>query len=154
MKLLTDTNALLWIACGPGRLTNNAKLAIADSHEIWFSIINIREIALKLSKGGFHDLDVAPDWDRKLVPSLLDQGFRLMPVGLEHCRRVQDLPAYHKDPFDRMLIAQALTEGLESSLRRAVRRVWGAAGLVKGTAWASGEGASRRFWHWSEAPNI
>jgi len=112
LKTLTDTNALLWIACAPRRLTETAKQAIADSDEIWFSIVNIWEIGLKLSKGGFHDLDVAPDWDRKLVPRLLDEGFRLMPVQVGHCRRIQDLPAYHKDPFDRMLIAQALMGGL------------------------------------------
>ncbi|MEX2579293.1 MAG: type II toxin-antitoxin system VapC family toxin [Verrucomicrobiales bacterium] len=130
MKALTDTNALLWIACAPDRLTESAERAIADSDEVWFSIVNIWEIGLKLSKGGFHDLDVAPDWDRKLVPRLLEEGFRLMPVQVAHCRRVQDLPFHHKDPFDRMLVAQALEEGLDviSSDGQfdayGVRRIW------------------------------
>lgn len=130
MKALTDTNALLWIACAPGRLTESAKRAIVDSDEVWFSIVNIWEIGLKLSKGGFHDLDVPPDWDRKLVPRLLDEGFRLMPVQVAHCRRIQDLPVYHKSPFDRMLISQALVEGLEvigcdrQLDAYGVRRIW------------------------------
>jgi PIN domain nuclease of toxin-antitoxin system len=130
LRALTDTNALLWIACSPGRLTGRAKRAIADSDEVWFSIVNIWEIALKLSKGGFHDIDVVTDWSRMLVPRLLDEGFRLLPIQVEHCRRIQTLPFHHKDPFDRMLIAQALEEKLEvigcdeQFDAYGVRRVW------------------------------
>ena len=130
MKLLTDTNALLWASCAPGRLTDKARQAVYDAEEISFSIVNIWEIALKLSKGGFSDLDVPYDWDRKLVPRLLEKGYRMIPVMIDHCRRIQDLPLHHKDPFDRMLIAQALETGLTVIGSDAqfdaygVRRIW------------------------------
>lgn len=130
LRTLFDTNSLLWLVCDPRRLTREAKRAVVHSEEVWFSVVNLWEIAIKLSKGGFRDLDVDPNWHQKLVPSLLRDGYRQLSVEVSHCRRVQDLPFHHKDPFDRMLIAQALVEGLDvigsdwQFDAYGVRRVW------------------------------
>jgi PIN domain nuclease of toxin-antitoxin system len=112
MKILLDTNALLWSAYAPERLTKNASKAYLAAEELCFSILSPWEIALKFSRGGFHDLKVPENWETSLIQGLLTQGLRLLKLDVAHCRRVQDLPFHHKDPFDRMLIAQALAENL------------------------------------------
>ncbi len=113
MKVLLDTNALLWTACAPRCLTNKASEAFLAADELYFSILSPWEIALKFSRGGFRDLKVPGDWEKTMIDGLLRESFRLLPLEVAHCRRLQDLPFHHKDPFDRMLIAQALVEGLE-----------------------------------------
>lgn len=127
---LLDTNALLRFAYHPARLTIHAIAAFEVADSLRFSVINLWEIGLKLSSGGFCDLTVPDDWDQTLTASLAEQGITELPILPRHCRRVQDLPFHHKDPFDRMLIAQALVEGLGVIGSDAqfdaygVRRVW------------------------------
>ncbi len=127
---LLDTNALLQFAYHPARLTTPAITAFEGASSLRFSVINLWEIGLKLSSGGFRDLTVPDDWDETLTASLAEQGIAELPILPRHCRRVQDLPFHHKDPFDRMLVAQALVEGLDVIGSDAqfdaygVRRVW------------------------------
>ena len=127
---LLDTNALLRFAYHPARLTANAIAAFKGADSLRYSIVTFWEIGLKLSIGGFHDLAVPGDWERELVESLSKQGIAELPITPRHCRRVQDLSFHHKDPFDRMLIAQALVEGLDvigsdgQFDAYGVRRVW------------------------------
>jgi PIN domain nuclease of toxin-antitoxin system len=129
-RLLLDTNALLWFAYHPARLTSRGLQAFREADELRFSIVNLWEIGLKLSSGGFRDLAIPPDWHTELAESLVENGIVELPVLPRHCRRVQDLPFHHRDPFDRMLIAQALEEGLEvigsdgQFDAYGVRRVW------------------------------
>jgi len=112
MRVLLDTNALLWACCAPDRLTKKATAAFLEADEVYFSILSPWEVALKFSRGGFHGINVPQDWEQILIPGLLREGYRFLPLELSHCRQVQDLPFHHKDPFDRMLIAQALVENL------------------------------------------
>ena len=69
------------------------------------------EVALKLSKGGF-DIELPERWDEELIAELHEIGSVRLEIQPAHCRRLQDLPWYHNDPFDRMLIAQADVENL------------------------------------------
>ncbi|GIK36003.1 MAG: twitching motility protein PilT [Gammaproteobacteria bacterium] len=109
MKLLLDTHLLLWAAGMPERLSAPARsLLEAPDNEIFFSAASLWEIAIKRSLGRDHlQLDV-----RLLRRGLLDNGYSELPVGSEHAVAVASLPAIHKDPFDRMLVAQAMVEGI------------------------------------------
>lgn len=127
---LLDTNALLRFAYHPTRLTADAIAAFEEADSLRFSIVNFWEIGLKLSTGGFHDLAVPIDWEEDLLESLAEQGIVELPILPRHCRRIQDLPLHHRDPFDRMLIAQALEShlaviGSDSQFDSyGVRRIW------------------------------
>lgn len=112
MRALLDTNALLWSSYAPERLTKKAVAAFLEADELYFSILSPWEVALKFSRGGLHGIAVPQDWEKTLISSLLQQGHHLLTLDLAHCRQVQDLPFHHKDPFDRMLISQALVENL------------------------------------------
>lgn len=109
MKLLLDTHLLLWAAGTPERLSAVARLLIDDpENELWFSAASIWEIAIKRGLGR-EDFRVDP---RVLRRALLDNGYVELPITSEHAVGVDVLPALHKDPFDRILIAQASTEGI------------------------------------------
>ena len=109
MKLLLDTHLLLWAAGEPRKLPA-AVLALIDdrAHELIFSAASIWEIAIKNSLGR-NDFRVDA---RLLRRGLLDNGYIELPISSEHAVAIDSLPALHKDPFDRMLIAQAVVEGI------------------------------------------
>lgn len=109
--LLLDTHALLWMVLDDARLTKAARARIAAAESITYSAVSFWEIALKLSGRGF-DFALPADWHRELVAELRAIGAKRLEIQPEHCRRLQSLPLEHKDPFDRMLIAQAQVEGL------------------------------------------
>lgn len=111
-RCLIDTNALLWTFYAPSRLTKKAAAAILAADEIYYSILSPWEIGLKFSRGGYHDLKIPTDWEKTLIGVLEHEGYKLVQVEISHCRLIQDLPFHHKDPFDRMLIAQALVGNL------------------------------------------
>ena len=109
MKLLLDTQILLWAAGRPERLSVAARRQLADpANELLFSAASLWEIAIKSSLGR-DDFRVEP---RVLRRSLLDNGYIELPVTSEHAVNVESLPDLHKDPFDRILLAQAVTEGI------------------------------------------
>lgn len=108
MMVLMDTNALLWAAYAPGKLTTLAKEAFFNAEGISVSMVSLWEIGLKMSRGGYDGLKVPMDWEKSLVTWMEEQKFKIIGVDLAGCRKIQDLPFHHKDPFDRMLIAQAL----------------------------------------------
>ena len=108
MKLLLDTHLLLWVAGLPEKLPNTARQLIEDpEHELFFSAANLWEIAIKKSLGR-SDFQVDT---RLLRRGLLDNGYTELPIFSEHAVFIDSLPAIHKDPFDRILIAQATVEG-------------------------------------------
>ena len=108
MKLLLDTHLLLWAAGMPGRLPRAAKKLIDDpDHALHFSSASIWEIAIKRSLGR-DDFTVDP---RLLRRGLLDNGYTEIAVTSEHAITVDALPMLHKDPFDRILVAQSMAEG-------------------------------------------
>lgn len=106
--LLLDTHLLLWAAGQPEKLSTEARALIADTGTMLaFSAASLWEIVIK--KGlGRDDFRVDP---RRLRRGLLDAGYREIAVTSEHALAAHRLPALHKDPFDRILIAQADTEG-------------------------------------------
>jgi PIN domain nuclease of toxin-antitoxin system len=109
LKLLLDTHLLLWAAGAPERLSRAATDALEDEgNELVFSAASLWEIAIKKSLGR-DDFRVEP---RVLRRGLLDNGYTELPVTSEHAVNVDVLPPVHKDPFDRLLLAQALSEGI------------------------------------------
>ena len=109
MKLLLDTQILLWAAGQPDRLSAAARKQLKDpGNELLFSAASIWEITIKNSLGR-DDFRVEP---RVLRRSLLDNGYSELPITSEHAVNIEGLTDVHKDPFDRMLLAQALTEGM------------------------------------------
>ena len=109
MKLLLDTHLLLWAAGNPDRLSNTARHLIEDSDNVLlFSVASLWEIAIKAGLGR-EDFTVEP---RLLRRALLDNGYEELPITGEHVVFINGLPAIHKDPFDRILVAQATVEGI------------------------------------------
>jgi PIN domain nuclease of toxin-antitoxin system len=109
VKLLLDTQLLLWAAGQPERLSAAARRQINNSkNELFFSAASLWEITIKSSLGR-DDFRVEP---RVLRRGLLDNGYVELPVTSEHAVNVGTLPPLHKDPFDRLLVAQALVEGI------------------------------------------
>lgn len=109
MKLLLDTHLLLWSAGEPARLSAEARGLIEDpANEPWFSAVSLWEIAIKRGLGRA-DFKADP---RILRRGLLDNGYGELPMNSEHAVAIDGLPHLHKDPFDRILIAQAMVEGI------------------------------------------
>ncbi len=109
-RLLLDTHALLWWLIGDPRLSVAARVAISDAAAlVYVSAASAWEIATKIRLGKLDDPHGVTD---SLATHLAIQGFLELPITVEHGRRAGRLPGPHKDPFDRMLIAQAQAEGL------------------------------------------
>ncbi len=109
MKLLLDTHILLWAAGQPERLSKIASELIEHpDNELYFSAASIWEIAIKSSLGR-EDFKA----DSRLVRrGLIDNGYREISISSEHAVGVQALPLIHKDPFDRLLISQSISEAI------------------------------------------
>lgn len=109
MKLLLDTHLLLWAAGEPGKLPRAAKKLLSDpNNDLLFSAASLWEITIKRSLGR-SDFRVEP---RLLRRGLLDNGYLELPITSEHALATEALPSVHKDPFDRILVAQAMVEGI------------------------------------------
>jgi len=109
MKLLLDTHLLLWAAEDSPRLPRAGRKLVNDpTSELFFSAASLWEVALKsgLRKEGFR-IDA-----RVLRRALRDNGYTELPVTSEHAVAIDALPLLHKDPFDRILVAQAMVEGI------------------------------------------
>jgi PIN domain nuclease of toxin-antitoxin system len=109
MKFLLDTQMLIWATFWSGKLPDQARQLIIDrDNDIFFSPASLWETTIKNSRN-------RPDFKveaRILRGRLLDCGYQEMPITGIHAIAVSDLPFLHKDPFDRLLLAQAKTEGL------------------------------------------
>lgn len=109
MTILVDTHLLLWAAGEPQKLSAGARALLEEPGQtLWFSAVSLWEVAIK-HRLGREDFRVEP---RRLRRGLLDNGWRELPITSEHAIATHDLPALHKDPFDRMLLAQAHVEGV------------------------------------------
>lgn len=109
MKLLLDTHSLLWAAVEPTRLPEVARELIGDvDNELYFSAISVWEVAIKAGLGRA-DFSVDPAVLRR---GLLDNGYAELPLASEHAVATTTLPLLHRDPFDRILVAQAQVEGI------------------------------------------
>jgi len=108
MILLLDTHLLLWAAGQPDRLSEEARSMITEPRNaLWFSAASLWEITIKHELGR-RDFRVDPHVFRR---ALLDNGYTELPITSQHAIATAHLPHIHKDPFDRMLVAQAETEG-------------------------------------------
>jgi PIN domain nuclease of toxin-antitoxin system len=107
MRLLLDTHVLLWTLGAPERLGNALSAAIkSPDNDVMFSAVSIWEIAIK-SALRKDDFQVAPE---EILAAAIESGFTELPVRSAAAVQVARLPAHHRDPFDRLLIAQAMTE--------------------------------------------
>lgn len=109
MKLLLDTHVLIWAAALPERLSADARALINDEdNELLFSAASLWEVAIK---GSLDRADFQVD-ARLLRRGLLDNGYRELAVASEHAVAIGGLPPIHKNPFDRLLVAQCMVEGI------------------------------------------
>lgn len=109
MKLLLDTHLLLWAAGSPEQLSTAARTLLEDPHnELLFSAASLWEIAIKRGLGR-SDFQVDA---RVLRRGLLDNGYQELAITNAHAVSINSLPPIHKDPFDRILVAQATVEGI------------------------------------------
>jgi PIN domain nuclease of toxin-antitoxin system len=105
LRLLLDTNVLLWwLEAGP-RLSNTARTAIQESNATYVSAVSVWEIGIKTSTG---KLEFRGDMDRQIALN----GFVPLDITVAHAIAAGRLPFHHRDPFDRMLVAQAAAESL------------------------------------------
>ena len=127
MRVLLDTHAFLWFIADDERLSAKARRAIGDAEEAYLSVASCWEIAIKTSLG---KLTLPGPVDRFLPEQLALNQFELLHIHLDHAARVASLPWHHRDPFDRLLAAQAAHEKLalvsaDPAFRRyGVKRVW------------------------------
>lgn len=110
MRALLDTNVFLWFISGSDRLSVNARNYITDfQNELILSMASLWEIAIKTS---LNKLELLHPFDQ-LIPSQLEENaVEVLPIDLNHLSNVISLPFHHRDPFDRLIIAQCITENL------------------------------------------
>jgi PIN domain nuclease of toxin-antitoxin system len=127
MQVLIDTHTLVWWMVDGSRLSKRASDILSDpSNRILISAVVAWELAIKVNAGKIHP----PTLISLLEGALAQQGFEQLPISLEHAVRAGMLPLHHRDPFDRLLVAQAQVIGAPIlSADRAldaydVRRVW------------------------------
>lgn len=128
MKLLLDTHAFLWFFAGDAALSTRARRAIEDKrHDRCLSAASIWEIAVKHSLG---KLELEVELAELVEGGTAESGITVLDVGARHALGVASLPFHHRDPFDRILISQAIVESLTIVSRDVVfdaygvRRVW------------------------------
>jgi PIN domain nuclease of toxin-antitoxin system len=106
MRLLLDTHMFLWVVADSRLLKPGMRALLEEADEVLVSAASIWEIAIKVRLGKLEADPVA------LVAAIEDSGFKELPIRASHAARVASLPLHHSDPFDRLLIAQAVTEPL------------------------------------------
>lgn len=104
MRVLLDTNALLWTLAGSVRIQSVSQLILSSETEIFVSTVSLWEIAIKAGIGKLK-ADVA-----EIRAASLSSGFFELPMLGEHAEKLASLPLIHRDPFDRMIVAQAMAE--------------------------------------------
>jgi len=110
MKTLLDTHALLWLLDGDSRLSQKSRKVFLDrSNNLYFSMASLWEMAIKLSLG---KLELRENWYDTLTREMRVNAVHWLPIEPHHCLRLEHLPFHHRDPFDRMLIAQVLAEDM------------------------------------------
>ena len=109
MRYLLDTHSVIWLAVNSPELSEPAKQAIFDpKNESFVSIVSAWEVAIKVGTGKLRLNGGVSEFFRIISVN----GFKLLPVLEEHVKQLETLPLLHRDPFDRMLIASAMTEGM------------------------------------------
>ncbi len=109
MRLLLDTHALLWLLDDRGLSVVASTLFLDPDNDVFLSAASYWEICIKIS---INKLDIGDDWRSQIDEEISVNGIRWLPIEQSHCLELLALPHYHRDPFDRLLIAQARAEGL------------------------------------------
>jgi PIN domain nuclease of toxin-antitoxin system len=109
LRLLLDTHTILWLISNDPRLNQNTKNIISDAEEVYWSMISIWEIAIKLSVERL-DFKLAAGWEKDIPHEMKLCGFHQILISPHHLESLSRLPFIHRDPFDRLLIATAKTE--------------------------------------------
>ncbi len=127
MRLLLDTHVLLWAMLGSPALGEPARrLLTAPEHEVFFSAVNVLEIAIK---SGLGRSDFSAD-AQAVATNAIAAGFEPLAIGVQHAANIRLLPPLHKDPFDRLLLSQAQIEGMTLLTRDALVLRYGALAMV------------------------
>lgn len=128
MRLLLDTHTLLWWLANDPKLSAPARAAIANPrNDCFVSLASCWELAIKASLGRIR---LAKPVERFIPDELAANDFQLLPIDFKHVAKVESLPFHHRDPFDRLLAVQALTEKMalvsadEAFDAYGVKRVW------------------------------
>jgi PIN domain nuclease of toxin-antitoxin system len=110
VRLLLDSHALIWALADPAKLSPAADVALRDpANELLLSAASVWEIAIKVGLGKLNLTLPFRDWMNRAIADL---GLSLLPITVEYADVQASLPDHHRDPFDRLLIAQALTEAV------------------------------------------
>jgi len=128
MKVLLDTHTFLWAITGDKKLSKTARKTFLDpGHRLFFSAASMWEICIKISLG---KLSLKSGWFKKIQNELTINVVQWLPVEMPHCAELTKLPFHHRDPFDRMLVAQAKFEELQVLSRDVrlsaydIQRIW------------------------------
>ncbi|MCK5249875.1 MAG: type II toxin-antitoxin system VapC family toxin [Spirochaetaceae bacterium] len=120
MKVLMDTHALLWAVSGDRKLGLQAAAAFIDPEtDLFFSMAGYWEICIKVS---LNKLRLTENWEETIQKEMSLNGIRWLNIQKSHCEVLLNLPYHHRDPFDRLLIAQASVEKMTIMTRDAVFR--------------------------------
>ena len=121
MKLLVDTHAFLWYMAGDDRLSSTAVRAIDSSQEWWLSAASVWELAIKASLGRL----TVPTSIADYLSAKVRDGLRILSIEWPHAAAVERLPFHHRDPFDRLIVAQAQADRLPVVTKDKVFRKYG-----------------------------
>ena len=111
MKVLLDTHAFLWLVTNDDRLSENARQTFLNTeNSLYFSAASLWEICIKMSLG---KISLRDGWFQTIQEEMEINTIQWLPIEMAHCAEVSELPFHHRDPFDRMLIAQAIVEELK-----------------------------------------
>ncbi len=122
MRLLADTHAFLWFVAGDRQLSTKARRALEDTdNQWWLSAASVWEMAIKSSLGRL----TLPAPVDQYIAAKVQQGLRLLSIDWPHAAHTERLPFHHRDPFDRLIAAQALADGLAVVSKNAVFRKYG-----------------------------
>ncbi|UCF84697.1 MAG: type II toxin-antitoxin system VapC family toxin [Desulfobacteraceae bacterium] len=128
MKVLLDTHAFLWLVTGDYRLSEMARQTFLNTENmLFFSAASLWEICIKISLG---KISLKRGWLQTIQDEMVVNAIQWLPIEMPHCAELTKLPFHHRDPFDRLLIAQAMVEDMQLLSRDthlsayAIKRVW------------------------------
>ena len=111
MKVLLDTHAFLWLITDEDRLSENARQTFLNTeNSLFFSAASLWEICIKKSLG---KISLKDGWFQTIKEEMAINTIQWLSIEMTHCAEVTELPFHHRDPFDRMLIAQAIVEEMK-----------------------------------------
>ena len=128
MKVLLDTHAFLWLITEDHRLSETARQTFLNrENSLFFSAASLWEICIKIS---LEKISLKSGWFQTIQDEMKINAIQWLPIEMRHCAELMTLPFHHRDPFDRMLIAQAITEDMQLLSRDnrlsayAIKRIW------------------------------